>query len=109
MRFCGRCGRDHDGPVLRASGIECQMRALGPLQTRRPTLSVMVAIELKGTSQRIAKHQVAETEVRANPPWHSNATRPAGYRSARANVATGEPPGQAVLIHPFDDRPGAAH
>ena len=27
----------------------------------------MVAIELKGTSQRIANHQVAETEVRANP------------------------------------------
>jgi hypothetical protein len=48
-------------------GICRQMRALGPMLTRRPTLSVMVAIELKGTSQRIAKYQVAETEVRANP------------------------------------------
>jgi len=42
------------------------------LPTRRPTLSILVAIELKSASQRIAKHQVAETEVRANP--HGNRT-----------------------------------
>src|SRR5260370_5273636 len=52
---------------------------------RRPTLSVLLAIELETAAQRIAKQKVAQTEVRANP--RGNRTR-----RARPDIeAPGEP------------------
>jgi hypothetical protein len=48
---------------------------VAPWWTWRPTLSVIVAIELEAASQRIAKQQVAQAEVRANPRRGKAATK----------------------------------
>ena len=88
----------------------CWPGALNPLGPFSETAPDVVRFAGNRTRNRIAtdcKTKGCTDEGACQPPWQSNSARPAGYRSARANVATREPPGQGVLIHPFDDRPRA--